>query len=94
MSNQLKKEQVCKHDLTVIEATNRLGQKPQFVQVVLRRDTQYHRARVPFLAYIVPAGEGRIKVLNSKTAKIEVIDGGNILSISSGKTKVAKLGLR
>lgn len=94
MSSQIKKEQVCKHDLTVREATERLGQKPQFVQIVLRRDTIYHRARVPFLAYVISAGEDQIKVLNLKTSKIEVIDDGNIMSISSGKTKVAKMSLK
>jgi len=82
-----------KLDLTKKVADSILKGDSSFSQVVLRRAVAGINPRVPFLAYTMEK-DGVVRVLpveQGSSSRVIQIESGDILSLSDGRKKVAKL---
>ena len=81
------------HYLSQKVADKRLGGQSTLCQIVLRRDSSRHKARVPMFAYVVET-EKMVRYIiatSGKQSGVVEVKKGDILSISDAQTKVDKL---
>ena len=90
-----KTKRIAKSHITSGFASEKLGAKATFSQVVLRRSTKNEKAGVPFFAFVVETASGikYLPVRRGRQSVVTEVEKGDIASISSGHKKIKKIAV-